>query len=301
MPLIVVSGPEKAGKTTLCSVLRERHGAEVVHFGPVTSSYAFMGRLKDDVRRDDLVVWDRSWVCDAVYSFYFDRPICPFRNDWWLSHWTFGRAVQTAGTAVVLLGPSVKALREKRDATDLPIDPLEERLLYGKYADVNGILSNENKHDPGYAQQLADYLVERATDPWWPPLPRYVPPFYCGPRDARVVFVGDVRNALSLVPGVWLPFSTRSTTKYGRILDADAFRCGWTNTDGPLTPIDRADLVVACGATAQKFVKRFSDARNVLAVPHPSWLYRWGEADGRRKGVERDIVDAVRSTLALSN
>jgi hypothetical protein len=292
--LIVLAGPEKAGKTTLASLLQERHHAEVHHWGPVKADSDFLPVLKQHAGSPRLVIWDRGWPCDCVYSMLLQRDRRA-QHDWWLLEWLYGRALQTVGVGCIMLGPGADRLRELRDDTDLPVDPRRERFAYRAYGTRFGWQVVENAHSTNDAVSLCDELAHRAERAQIGWLGRSLPPTYCGPQKPEIVFVGQGRNMQSNYPGSWLPFTTRYTERYGRVLGDLAFR--WTNMDGPTDVVDQARLVVACGNQAADWARAATSWKKVMHVPHPAWLYRWGQAEGQIQEVERRIQAEVQRVL----
>lgn len=71
--LILLEGNECSGKSTLAKKLTE-NGGRVVHFGAPTTPeeaanyYKVYIRAMDEVKPNELVVFDRCWVSDTVYG-----------------------------------------------------------------------------------------------------------------------------------------------------------------------------------------------------------------------------------------
>lgn len=75
MPLVILDGPEAAGKSTLIDALVQEWGKKhmVRHWGPRKSWLEYCQPLFDDLqfceeRPQWLIVWSRSWVSRMVYN-----------------------------------------------------------------------------------------------------------------------------------------------------------------------------------------------------------------------------------------
>lgn len=210
--IIVFDGPEKAGKSTLVQALYAR----LVASGYQARIRKFTERAQPDDRvyaepmawdtmRDDIItLWDRSWASEYVYGTLLgqDRRLSydPFLGDW-----LYGRAAQTCGLRVMVHSP-VAEMAARRDATDLPVGPLEERGAFTKLATENQWLILENRYTHESLQANVNYLMDyvkewemrRQSKPFYPPQ-------YTGPLSPRVLIVGDLDKRP--LPGGWLPFS----------------------------------------------------------------------------------------------
>lgn len=316
--LIVVSGPEKAGKTTFCHTLvSEAHSrniqAEYRHWGPIPKTLPnglpgdtrYLEALQKDVKKAGIVVWDRSWACEYAYGIIPGQDDHRLALDPWLGEWIYSRAVQSMGLRMMLLGPDPETLARKRTPDDLPIDPEVERERYRAYGQWYGWDVVENPHTDvfldNFVKQIIDLYEERHRRVQVPP-----PPVYCGPYRASVVVVGERRNdRLSIsngqaVPGGWLPFTSLYTEKYGRALGTQAFQVGWTNTwdilelVGEANPLSHAATIITCGRIALDYAAAYFPSARIIPAPHPSAVYRWGKWKDRVLTVEMGLKAAVR-------
>lgn len=302
MPIIVLDGPDCSGKTYVARLLEKRYGARVRHWGPITpDDRVYAEPLREDIHSGDLIVWDRSWVSEHVYAKLLGRDR-RLRDNPWLGEWLHTRAVRTVGLGMILLGPDVATLERLRKdhPGTLLADAQDEVDAFRSYAERFGWRVLNNYHTSYDARDLADVLAARARQvvTYGEQVSIAWPPGYCGPPDARVVFVGDEPGGGGhSVPGSWLPFCSRFTMRYGELLGNEAFKCGWTNRSAcpPQTlRMSRIKLVIACGARAQRWVKFYAVHSNVLPVPHPSWLYRWGRGQDKIVEVEQLILRTVK-------
>lgn len=283
MAILIVDGPEKAGKSTIIDAVARRcqqlgFTVGVRRWGQVDpDDRVYSPCLQEDARRpaNDLMVWDRSWASEHVYGKLLgrDRRLV---DDPWLGEWIHSRAVQTVGMRVMLLGPSVGALRELRDDSDLPVNPAEERALFDLYARRFGWTTFSNAHSLDAAERIANIITLTAVG-----LARNTiagPPTYCGPSNAPVIFVGERRNEGGgvTIPGSWLPFGSRLTSLVGRQLGDFAMRCGWTNaSDCPPLAVRRATVLVALGKRAEMWCSYHVGHRNVVWSYHPAYAFRY--------------------------
>ena len=66
--IIIISGADRVGKSTLASTMEEAGFCRVIHHGPPPLNRPLFSDLRDDIRlwldsRDPQMVWDRAYVC----------------------------------------------------------------------------------------------------------------------------------------------------------------------------------------------------------------------------------------------
>lgn len=155
MPLpIIVDGPEKAGKTTFIRQLADLIGARIrKQSGPAKPDYTcYYHHLIEDMKADQPVIWDRGWASEWVYgSLMLDRHIAdPFAMEELLA--------PLAGVKVMVLGPGTSEQFEKRDYTDLPVDPRFERELFKKYGRQFGWTVFENQYSQDWLSGMVSIV-----------------------------------------------------------------------------------------------------------------------------------------------
>ena len=300
MTLIYIDGPQKAGKSTIISALRQLLTPTVVReWGPAEPDLAFSPALLDDCYNSNAhSVWKRGWAAEHIYATLLRR----LPRDPWLGEWLYGRAFQTAGLRIIVLGPDAATLARLRDDTDLPIDPAEERGMFLHYASRFHYLTFMNEHMAEAAERAAAFIKTLAGDQAQQAL-RYGlwPPAYAGPTPSprRVVFVGESagKRGQAPIPGAFLPFTSRFTTMLARELGDFALQCGWTNllTCAPWS-LRGAGLVVACGEAAARWVQHHVSPPRMEVIPHPSWLYRFknGKTAAQLKSTRITLADIRR-------
>ena len=302
MPIIVLDGPEKAGKSTVSAILAEEYGARVRHFGaePAAGEFydlTFCRALAEDHSDPGLVVYDRSWASEVVYGSHYHRQR-RLPRDPWLGEWLYGRVASTLGLRVVLLGPSAPELQALRTPDDHDLPAGLERVLFAGYATRWGWETRELPHDSASQRMYAGYLnnaaYRRAEASPLPPL------HYVGPPRPQVLVVGESKNAWGQFPGGLAPFTSWYTTRFGRLFGREAMDFGWTNadalTDEALSQIGDP-LVLACGAQARERLAPWSDTLEVVTVPHPAWFYRWGSTRPMVSTIETRLLARVRGRL----
>lgn len=300
--LLVLDGPEKAGKSTLTEALRtsvslNNRETRVRKWGKLddgkwAADWVYRDALEEDSAYPGLVVWDRSWASEAVYGQLLKRDR-RLAADPWLGEWLYGRGVDLK---YILAGPSPEVLTAAHDAEDLPVEASVEQDAFVEYGIKYGwrVLPRTSTRTP--VNQLMDILSSHVA---LAAGVRRDPKQWCGPREASVVFVGERGSTSENLIGGWLPFTSKYTTNYGRILGDAALRVGWTNAwDDQRQIFDTARLVVACGWTAYQWAKEVQriQARSgvkIQQVIHPAALYRWGRYQPAIKPTEAEVLEMV--------
>jgi hypothetical protein len=299
MPLIVIDGPEKAGKSTLAKAIVAKYGGVIRAWGPVDpDDRVYAQPLMEDcasVAAGKTVVWDRSWASEHVYAKLLNRDR-RLREDAWLGEWLYGRAVQTIGLRVMLLGESVERLVADRDATDLPVEPRDERDEFYRYALAHGwnkyVFPHTAKQLDAHVDIIWTSAVYSADRAW------ASPPAWAGPNLARTVYVGEARNGESTFPGSFLPFTSQMTIQFARMVPRP-FEAGWTNAaDCPPQALRYAKTIVACGTHAQKWAKFHvgDKAIRIINVAHPAFVFRYNTPAAQK--AKREMARAM---VALGN
>jgi hypothetical protein len=285
--IIVVDGPEKAGKSTLIEALAGELKADVRRWGPVDpDDRVYLEPLKHDCWSDDWTIWDRSWASEHVYS-YLLRRNRRLGCDPWMGEWLYGRAVSTVGIKIILLPNAWSELLSRRDETDLPVDPMLEWQAFSDYAARYNWILLANGYTNSSLLNNVERVISMANNFGRVPAR---PPFYAGPSGAEVVVVGEARskNFKSAFPGSWLPFTSPLTSELGRRIGRQALNFGWTNVgDVPLSILD-GRLVIACGERAAEWLGGSKIPR--ICIPHPAWMYRYNNS---RTLPKRELVDKL--------
>lgn len=286
--IIILDGPEKAGKSTIAKAIIDTYGGRIRHWGHVEpDDRRYAEPLAEDCASGDTVVWDRSWAAEHVYGRLLNRDR-RLAHDPWLGEWLYGRAVMAIGIRVMVLGPSVESAVALRDSTDLPVDPREERMAFFNYAQHFGWMSLMQLHTADglvrAARTIRDAAAENIENASRDLGRLAYPPGYAGPNVPSIIFVGDERNEAEKFPGAWLPFTTPSTIAFARMVP-ESLKAGWATTAAiPPQRLRRARTIVACGTKAHSWVKYHVDGGGprVIHLPHPTYALRVDTAAGRK-------------------
>jgi hypothetical protein len=303
MPLIVLDGPEKAGKSTLAQELVRQHNAVYVHWGPVKDHSRYVEALERDVALAEhrLVVWDRCWASETVYGPLLNRKQRD-ESDPWLMEWLYGRAANTVGTRAIVLPINRDRLAVLRDDTDLPVDPIAEYEKYMAYGRRFGWQIMWNTYEEVSVRRNADLLASAAYAQY--KKVTIAPPHYAGPPDPDVLVVGEDGNPdnPSKPRGCWIPFTSRYTTRLGRAMGDNALRCGWTNFPHVIPSVLRSPrTVLACGDRVYSRLLAMDvlgPHQRLVKIQHPSWMYRWPMNTPLVAGYEQQAHALVKDALS---
>lgn len=134
MSILVLDGPEKAGKSTLIRWMQEVEPSITVRKWYQPSGYEeYEDALQEDIILP-YVVWDRAWPSDAVYSSLMPQATRRFVADPEAAEAILGTTLRAHGFGVILAGPGASELRARRTSDDLPVDPALEQRAYLDYA-----------------------------------------------------------------------------------------------------------------------------------------------------------------------
>lgn len=303
MTVLIIDGPEKTGKTTTIELVRNMLSlrgvkSEYIHWGMVSDYIDYADLLQKHTKmRDVIYVWDRAWPSEYVYGKLLNREFHTMTNDPWLGAWCLDRAADANGLKVILLPDNIEAVRKERDQSDMKVPVLGEVMLYNDYARMFGWDVYKVRHSTASqvnaAEQIVSKLMNRmhmVSDPTR----------VCGPINSPVMFIGEVKSN-QYIPGGFLPFSSRFTTMFGRDLGNYAIQSRWSNISDVVPEDFRLiDLVVLCGQVAyteyHNYIgKEVSSSTRVIAIPHPSYLYRYNTT--RVRLAKETALEQVNSVL----
>ena len=200
--LILIDGPEKAGKTTLINALQQAlairyYGTRQVfvekqgQWFPDDSIIA--GQVKCHTHDNSIYIWDRGWPSEEVYATLLNRERRAKRNPF-LMEWLHGRATPLK---FILLPEDVMMLHKLRNKTDLPVDPNAEFAGFRKYRDYGyHLLYND------YTRQTMEANVQRIIFDLDLGGQR---PYVYGNPNAKVWFVASLNNGCKA--DRWMPLS----------------------------------------------------------------------------------------------
>lgn len=283
MPVIIIEGPEKAGKTTLISellhALIERDiPAERIHWqGRAVPDDRVYSPLLQEHSQDlsKVWIWDRGWVSEHVYGTLLgqDRRLA---LDPWLGEWLHGRAVQVAGVQVILAGPPSSILERLRDDTDLDVSPAQERVAYIEYAAKFSWAMIKNRHTQRSVSESVDVILADLFSKERYSCKQWSPPNFAGPADAKVVVVGEQLGSIRH-DGSWLPFTSSIGTRFGREFKEDAFKVLWTDvTTCDPQLLRNKETIIACGNITSEWCHREIKGgvyQRLISIPELPDLY----------------------------
>lgn len=267
----VISGPEKAGKTTLIDALSKCYTkVEVRHWqGPATDqrNTRFLHALRADYSSQYVgtpIIWDSSWLCHNVYGLLLNHPCNETVRNPLLSEWLYGRAVSHLGAKFVLLPHSWEALAERRTPDDLPVHPRIEYMLYRTLAEQYGWIILENDYTSEALERNLEIIMESLKSIATHRLEELV-----SPPQARLCFVGEKpTEANDQDKGEWLPFTNKDGIAFANLLGSDALRCGWAYSHRlPPQHLRGFDTLVTLGELPYIWCKNYIGHKKIIALP----------------------------------
>lgn len=166
MPVILIEGPEKAGKSTLVRALLERiPDAKLRKFTGPMQGDEYLDAMLEDTRPSlfpMVTIWDRGWVSEFVYTWMLERQSKLTAEN---AEYLDILLREAGGIGIILLGPDVETLAKNRDETDLDVDPKAERVYFEAYAmDYTGHadpgwLIYRNKHSESYVGHMVALIL----------------------------------------------------------------------------------------------------------------------------------------------
>ena len=270
--LITISGPEKAGKTTLITELANiLPQSEIRHWsGPANDqrNTRFLHALREDYASSVAgasIIWDRSWLCHNVYGFLLKHPLNETVLNPLLSEWLYGRAAAHLGVNIVLLPQDWKESQKRRTPDDLEVHPRFEVQLYRTLAEQFGYLILEND----YSKLALVRNIEKVLAAIEKPPPSHRLEELVSPPQARVCFVAErPESAKDGKLGEWLPFSHREGFKLAQMLGNDSLRFGWAYSHRlPPQHLRKFDSLIALGELPYIWCKNYVGHKKVMALP----------------------------------
>lgn len=134
MTVIVVDGPEAAGKSTF--IARRFPGVDVRRWGPVDSVDEYVKPFHEDRIADKLVIWDRSWASEVVYNQLMGRGRSPERVAEELEHFRVMRVMVVATSRTLEMRRNFRLTLGQTD--DLPVDPGQELKSFLAWGETHG-------------------------------------------------------------------------------------------------------------------------------------------------------------------
>jgi hypothetical protein len=232
--IVVIDGPNKAGKTTLVESVRDSllslgYNAKIRHWGPIDPddrvySPALISDSKD---RDTVTIWDRSWVSEHVYGQLLKRENRRLTNDPWLGEFLHRRALIGNGAGFILIPRTVALGKQRLDKSDeeFSADYEHERGLFLDYAvrfKWHGILNDYTKES---LKKNTAAIVATVTSK----LPKY-DPVHMIVSTEKFVFVGS-KHVDDVEDQNWLPFSSPRLVSFARLFGDYALVASWADPE----------------------------------------------------------------------
>lgn len=272
MPLLVIDGPRGVGKSALIAQLSRLVPTHKVWAWDVIAAASGTKKLEAIVtdtiaalNENKLVIIENSWATAALapelLNVQFGASALGF-----LGEWQFGRLAQYAGLRVMLLAPS-NLLGTFRPPHENMQNERIERAVYANYADRWGWLKLSNEYNHGTLIANMHAIVSRLS-----PLPSRLEkyPGYCGPQDARYIFVGsDEKEELDVCSRSFLPFSGKLGTRIGEFFGDKSIRFGWAIAHKvPPARLRKAQVLLTTDQSAERWCWHHVGARDVRTLPN---------------------------------
>jgi hypothetical protein len=225
---------------------------------PDDRAYAMF--MQDDLRSDTIFLWDRGWPSEHIYGKLLDRDR-RLRYDPWLGEFIWTRSVRTNGLAVMVM-TNPRLLLERRDESDLPVDPFTEQSMYIEYARKWG-WDIVNSLNPSVVDYITMKIVHRKYA--W----SFDPAVYAGPTDcyAGLAVVEKWADEDTDVIGAFAPIRSWLLMRYARSFGERAPHMGWTYVEG-LVPelLEKPSVIYVPTNRVRETVKHELDRLN-LSTP----------------------------------
>lgn len=273
MSIILIEGPEKAGKTTLAHELERLLNDTGLH-QEVVYRHHTRPAIPDDREYSDGVryatslpasklveIWDRGWPSEVVYGTLLGQSRRTVAQPD-LGYWLHGRAVQANGVRVMLQGPPAHLLGLRRTSDDLPVHPGAEQALYANYAKRFGWLLL-----PAYSMTKKLYtplelaimvlrnfeFVQEHLEETGLPSTRVIG----GDITSSILVLNDPEDPQERIPGGWLPFSDMRGLGLGRMFGTQMHRVLWADVEHfPYELFGTFQAVVVFSNTIKMVVKK---------------------------------------------
>lgn len=307
MPVIIIDGPEKAGKTTVIEALikfmqSKDIEAERVHWGKMDTDDRVYSPvlMKHTADSKKVWIWDRGWPSEYVYGKLLGRDR-RMAFDPWIGEWLHGRAVQANGLRVILTGPSPEQLTSLRDKEDHPVSAELEQNLYKHYGEMFGWLILNNEHTAKSLEIVVEQIFNefRSSNKWWNV---YLPPAWSGPISAKTVFISSQASIGEFIPGGWLPFTKDYEIQAAREFGDNAFKAAWINFEdcNPRTLEDRETVVTFGDQVSKWYHKNIhklerSKPRRLINLHSPELFYAYEtERQAVRLSRYKEVVQSLK-------
>lgn len=235
----VFDGPEKAGKTTLINNLKEsielqapERKVEIVKWGKISPDdrvysnpiLQALTQMTEDKNVD--FIWDRSWASEAVYGYGLGRDR-RLSNNWKLGEFLHSRPVSTNGLLFIVLPLYKQSLINRRDETDLPIDPNVEFDFFKTYAETFRWKILQNNYDINSTYRNIR-IIQNLTKEFNKKNKNlsFLNHGYLGKQDAKIVV--NCPETKEWIPGSWGPGSDEKGFEFYKMMFPKSIDFGWS-------------------------------------------------------------------------
>jgi hypothetical protein len=260
--MIVVDGPEKSGKSTLLDEIEQQamnrgyfmlkhhwNKPQPNHFAhrkTLLQQYTAARIQEQTYGKKGLILWNRSQASEVIYSRLLNRP-GTLKNNPIVGEFNYGRAQLALGPRVILLGPSAEALVANRDATDLAVDPNEEREAFRQYGTEFNFEVYENPYDKQWVKDKAKELLDRLDDWQEESLSDYAGP----PNPTYIVLTGSATKS-------FVPFEGSGPAAKWLELGGPAMTVGFATLEASKETLRRARIIGVPEKTRQSHLKSYA-------------------------------------------
>lgn len=236
--IYIFDGPEKAGKTTLIKNLKKsiecqtpERKVHVVKWGKISPDDRVYSnpinqaliQMTEDKNVD--FIWDRSWASEAVYGYALGRDR-RLSDNWRLGEFLHSRPVSTNGLLFMVLPVHKQSLVDRRDETDLPIDPHVEFNYFKTYAETfhwKILRNNYDIHSTNRNIRVIQNLTKKFNKK--NKNLSFLNHGYFGKQDAKIVV--DCSETEPWIPGAWGPGSDEKGFEIYKSLFPASIDFGW--------------------------------------------------------------------------
>lgn len=234
--LIILEGPNKAGKSSLAKKILEGFWPEkskTIHWTGEDKAEGF-GYMRSFIYWLDHpwpCVFDRAWVGEFVYGKLLQQPRF-FAEDPFVAEWFYSRALQGRGEKYIVLPEDNSKLAELRDEGDFPeieISSVEESRTFEIYGARWGykILKND------YTLETQNGFAVAARKSVCVPVHKVPSTDYIGSLNPSWTFIGDSRQGFSFQNR---PFFNEYAAEYFRPFGLEAITdFGYSTVEGYLS------------------------------------------------------------------
>jgi len=267
--IVIIDGPNKSGKSLLINNVVEqlqnlKFEVKVRHWGPLkVDDREYTESLVEDSKSSDIIIWDRSWVCESVYGTMLNRKRRLVDNPW-LGEFLHTRGIKRNGLCFIVM-PALAGLNiDLLDKTDAKYsdNPYLERDLFMKYADRFRWNKLFNNFDKKSLDGMTDTVIKEIQN------------YDQKQHVSKVAFILE-ETTDKPIPGGWLPGSTPTVAMYAQNFHYGATISEWIYTkDIDEYNLENFEIIVATSAKLKNALRKINKIKQkVEYVPITGILY----------------------------